>query len=245
MAKFMSGDYANGKDAATILQPHEHPATLQPGQSGPRFPGLWSHDHGNKTGFINKVRGMSFAFTERFEAHIEFPGKLDLSDIGDEQAQYLRTREDAKVETSLLCEEVQIPGMTLANKELQLGNWTFYRNTNMGFLGNEINITFYSDADWNLRYVFERWMAHCVDPTSKQPAYANDQHGQVLINQLDKQNKIRGQWQLMECTPKVLNLVPLSMGAVSIARTTLIVSSGYWKSRAIDVDLNKLNTSIL
>ena len=48
------------------------------------------------------------------------------------------------------------------------------------------NITFYSDADWNLRYVFEAWMAHCVDPTSKQPAYANDQHGQILINQLDK-----------------------------------------------------------
>ena len=43
----------------------------------------------------------------------------------------------------------------------------------------------------------------------------------------------------MECTPKVLNLVPLAMGAVSIARTTLIISSAYWKSRAIDVDLNK------
>ena len=228
---FEGGDYANGKDAATILQPQ----ASNPGNPVGSF----------APGFINKVRKMSFAFTERFEAHIQFPGSLDLSNISDGTAQYLRTTKDAMIETSILCEEVQIPGMTLANKELQLGNWTFYRNTNMGFLGNEINITFYSDADWNLRYVFEAWMGHCVDTKSKQPAYANDQHGQVLINQLDKQNKICGQWQLMECTPKVLNLVPLSMGAVSIARTTLIVSSGYWKSRAIDVDLNKLNTSIL
>ena len=218
---FEGGDFSNGRQAGTILQ------SQQGGSSAP--------------GFINKVSNMSFAFTERFEAHIQFPGSLDLSPnaISDGAAQYLRTTEDATRETSLLCEEVQIPGMTLANKELQLGNWTFYRNTNMGFLGNEINITFYSDADWNLRYVFEAWMAHCVDPTSKQPAYANDQHGQILINQLDKQNKICGQWQLMECTPKVLNLVPLSMGAVSIARTTLIVSSGYWKSRAIDVNLGR------
>ena len=216
---FEGGDFSNGRQAGTILQ------AQQGGSSAP--------------GFINKVSNMSFAFTERFEAHIQFPGSLDLGPgaISDGAAQYLRTTEDAMRETSILCEEVQIPGMTLANKELQLGNWTFYRNTNMGFLGNEINITFYSDADWNLRYVFEAWMAHCVDPTSKQPAYANDQHGQILINQLDKQNKICGQWQLMECTPKVLNLVPLSMGAVSIARTTLIVSSGYWKSRAIDVNL--------
>ena len=220
---FEGGDFSNGRQAGTILQ------AQQGGSSAP--------------GFINKVSNMSFAFTERFEAHIQFPGSLDLSPnaISDGTAQYLRTTEDAMRETSILCEEVQIPGMTLANKELQLGNWTFYRNTNMGFLGNEINITFYSDADWNLRYVFEAWMAHCVDPTSKQPAYANDQHGQILINQLDKQNKICGQWQLMECTPKVLNLVPLSMGAVSIARTTLIVSSGYWKSRAIDVNLNGTN----
>ena len=32
---------------------------------------------------------------------------------------------------------------------------------------------------------------------------------------------------------------PLAMGAVSIARTTLIISSAYWKSRAIDVNLNE------
>ena len=165
---FEGTDYSNGKAAATVLQ---------------RSP---NDNQGLKPGFINKVRGMDFAFTERFEAIVRFPGSLDLSGISDGAAQYLRSTPEAELETSILCEEVQIPGMTLANKELQLGNWTFYRNTNMGFLGNEINITFYSDADWNLRYVFEAWMGHCVDPTSKQPAYANDQHGQILINQLDK-----------------------------------------------------------
>ena len=228
-----AGDYKNGNAAMTMLR----------GKFDPRG--------GNQPGFMGKVGRMSFAFTERFEAHIRFPGTLNnaegnnLKGIGDGAAQHLRTNKDAEMEAALLCEEVQIPGMTLANKELQLGNWTFYRNTNMGFLGNEINITFYSDADWNLRYVFERWMAHCIDPTSKRVRYADEQHGTILINQLDKQDRICGQWELMECTPKVLNLVPLSMGSVSIARTTLIVSSGYWKTRAIDVDLGPVDPKAL
>ena len=50
---------------------------------------------------------------------------------------------------------------------------------------------------------------------------------------------ITAQWELMEVTPKVLNLVPLAWGGVSMARTTLIIASNYWRSRAIDVDLQK------
>tara|TARA_B100001113_G_scaffold59226_1_gene44723 strand:- start:5877 stop:6542 length:666 start_codon:yes stop_codon:yes gene_type:complete len=217
----IDSNYQNGDAAMTMLQPKR----LGSGEFG----------SSSQLGFINKVRTMPMAFTERFEAHVKFPQALDLEMPGQSTTDIGL----ASNECALLCEEVQIPGMVLSNKEQQYGNWVFYRNTNMGFLGNEINITFYSDVDWNLRYVFERWMSHCVNATSKQVRFPDDQFGEILINQLDKEGNIRGQWQLMEATPKVLNLVPLSMGAVSIARTTLIVSSAYWKSRAIDVDLNK------
>ena len=44
---------------------------------------------------------------------------------------------------------------------------------------------------------------------------------------------------LHEVTPKVLNLIPLSMGAVGVVRTTLIVSATYWESKAIEVNLGK------
>ena len=175
-----AGDYSNGKAAMTMLR----------GKFDPRG--------GNQPGFMSKVGNMSFAFTERFEAHVTFPATLDKAEnannlkgignagqgapLGWQGGQHLRTTADASMEAALLCEEVQIPGMTLANKELQLGNWTFYRNTNMGFLGNEINITFYSDADWNLRYVFERWMAHCIDPTSKRVRYAEASKKECYFN---------------------------------------------------------------
>ena len=82
---FEGGDFSNGKQAGTILQPQRgRQLTTQ------------------TPGFINKVRGMSFAFTERFEAHIQFHGSLDLSNISDGTAQYLRTTQDAMLETSIL-----------------------------------------------------------------------------------------------------------------------------------------------
>ena len=209
----VDSNYQNGSDAISVLNP----------------------DGSGKPAALPVFAAMSPAYTERFEAHVTFPGSMTASinelGYGDKSL--------TEMQCALLCEEVQIPGMTLSNKELNLGNWQFYRNTNIGFLGNEINITFYTDAEWQLRHVFEKWMDHCVSANSKQVAWPDDSFGEILVNQLDKQGKIRAQWQLMECTPKVLNLVPLAMGAVSIARTTLIISSAYWKSRAIDVDLNK------
>ena len=209
----IDGNYQNGSDAISVLNP----------------------DGSGKPAALPVFAAMSPAYTERFEAHVKFPGSMleSINELG------YGDKKLVEMQCALLCEEVQIPGMTLSNKELNLGNWQFYRNTNIGFLGNEINITFYTDAEWQLRHVFEKWMDHCVSATSKEVAWPDDSFGEILVNQLDKQGKIKAQWQLMECTPKVLNLVPLAMGAVSIARTTLIISSAYWKSRAIDVELNK------
>jgi len=209
----IEGNYQNGDIALSTLNP----------------------DSTGRPAALPVFAAMSPAYTERFEAHVTFPTSMSqsINDLG------YGDKGLTEMQCALLCEEVQIPGMTLSNKELNLGNWQFYRNTNIGFLGNEINITFYTDAEWQLRHVFEKWMDHCVSANSKEVAWPDDSFGEILVNQLDKEGKIRAQWQLMECTPKVLNLVPLAMGAVSIARTTLIISSAYWKSRAIDVELNK------
>jgi hypothetical protein len=182
------------------------------------------------TSFMSEIRRRQLARSERFEVQVSFPpsmsgeGKSDRELVSD---------------FSIYCEEVQIPGMVLTNKEFNLGPWTHYRNNNIGFLGNEINLTFYCDVDWRLREQFERWMAHCVDPTSKQVAYPADTWGRVTIASLDMKDRYRKAWVLHEVTPKVLNLIPLSMGNSGIARATLIVSAAYWESTAITVGIGK------
>jgi hypothetical protein len=181
------------------------------------------------TSFQQTIYNKQLARTERFECQFNFP--LSVRTAFDNP----RIAEDA----TIMCEEVQIPGMALANKEFNVGPWTHYRNTNMQFLGQEINFTFYTDVNWEQREVFEQWFAATVDPTSKQSYWPSDTWGSVSINAMDLQDNYRRSWVLHEVTPKVLNLQPMSMGSVGVVRTTLIVSATYWNSNYIRVDLGE------
>ena len=189
------------------------------------------------TSFQQTIYNTQLARTERFECQFNFP--LSVRTAFDNT----RISENC----TIMCEEVQIPGMALANKEFNVGPWTHYRNTNMQFLGQEINFTFYTDINWEQREVFEQWFAATVDPTSKQSYWPSDTWGSVSINAMDMQDNYRRSWVLHEVTPKVLNLQPMSMGSVGVVRTTLIVSATYWNSNYIRVDLgeNEISDEIL
>tara|TARA_B100000287_G_C20620478_1_gene775760 strand:+ start:176 stop:991 length:816 start_codon:yes stop_codon:yes gene_type:complete len=176
--------------------------------------------------FLSTIMQTQLARTERFECQFYFPEDVTNAFPG-------RMSEGA----TLMCEEVQIPGMALANKEFNVGPWTHYRNTNMQFLGQEINFTFYTDTNWSLRQVFEKWFSMTVDPTSKESYWPRDTWGKISINAMDLQDNYRRSWVLHEVTPKVLNLQPMSMGSVGVVRTTLIVSATYWDSNYIRVDM--------
>ena len=181
------------------------------------------------------------AWTERFECVFKLPNTLNsfIANLDDPEGMNL-TCSDQEWYMTMLCEEIQIPGMVIQNKEVPIGAWNFMRNSNVNFLGNEINITWLTDVDWQLRHIFEAWIGHCVDPNSKQIAFPDDQYGEVWINMLSKaEDKVITTWEVMEVTPKVLNLVPVASGATSIARTTLIISSNYWRSKAVDINLGK------
>ena len=204
--------------------------------------------------FRQELKKRPLQRSERFEVSMTIPEKVMEGQAID--------REIAR-DIELFCEEVQIPGMVVENKEINLGPWKFYRNTNVGFLGQEINMTFLTDENWGLRSVFESWIAACVDTTGKQVSYLDDISAEIQIKAISLGNKsneaivaggaagpldqgvVNKQWTLHECTPKVLNLQPLSMGTTSVVRTTLIISSAYWESTAvvgapgIDVRLGK------
>jgi len=179
------------------------------------------------TSFQQTIYNKQLARTERFECQFNFPHAVRTSFHNS------RIAENA----TIMCEEVQIPGMAMANKEYNVGPWTHYRNTNLQFLGQEINFTFYTDTNWELRELFENWFAMTVDPTSKQSYWPNDTWGTISINAMDLQDNYRRSWVLHEVTPKVLNLQPMSMGSVGVVRTTLIVSATYWDSNYIEVDM--------
>ena len=184
--------------------------------------------------YLSQAATRTFARAERFEVAFNVEalvqnnkmngGNLEKR-IGQGAASYL-----LEPDVSLFCEEVQIPGMILSNKEFNIGAWTFFRNTKVGFLGNEINFTFVTPNDWDLRGFFEQWIKECADTTSQELGYIDAVTTTIDIKCLDLQDNVTKSWTLYEAMPKVLNLVPLSSGTTSAIRNTLIVSAAYWES---------------
>ena len=171
-----------------------------------------------------KKRGIARA--ERFEVEFNVAG------ISSEalKSRLPTSSGDLQKSVTLFCEEVQIPGMILSNKEFNIGPWTFFRNTKIGFLGNEINFTFVTTEDWDLRGFFEQWMKECASTHSQELGYIDDITTTVEIKSLDLQGNVKKSWTLYEAMPKVLNLVPLSSGTTSAIRNTLIISAAWWES---------------
>lgn len=177
--------------------------------------------------YIEDIKTRTFARADRFEV------TFNLNELGT-NGQFSRRKGASvysKIKTAqLYCEEVQIPGMILSNKEFNIGPWTFFRNTKVGFLGNEINFTFLTTNDWELRSFFENWISACADTNSQELGYIDDITCTIDIATLDLQDNVTKRWRLYEAMPKVLNLVPMSSGTVAPIRNTLIVSAAYWES---------------
>ena len=174
------------------------------------------------------LKKRTFARAERFEVQFALVNLLQKSNGIAKKLN--ASAASLETDVALFCEEVQIPGMILSNKEFNIGPWTFFRNTKVGFLGNEINFTFLTDNDWNLRGLFEHWIDACASVQSQQLGYLDDISTEITISALDMQDNVKKEWKLYECMPKVLNLVPLSSGTTSAIRTTLIISAAYWEA---------------
>lgn len=178
--------------------------------------------------YREELKKRTFARAERFEVQFALVNLLQKSNGIAEKLN--ASAASLETDVALFCEEVQIPGMILSNKEFNIGPWTFFRNTKVGFLGNEINFTFLTDNDWNLRGLFEHWIDACASVQSQQLGYLDDISTEITISALDMQDNVKKEWKLYECMPKVLNLVPLSSGTTSAIRTTLIISAAYWEA---------------
>ena len=179
--------------------------------------------------YIEDIKDRTFARADRFEVTFNL-GEIKNRKVGMNMGRGGRAIAGPIKTAQLYCEEVQIPGMILSNKEFNIGPWTFFRNTKVGFLGNEINFTFLTTNDWELRSFFEEWISACADTNSQELGYIDDITCTIDIATLDLQDNVTKKWRLYEAMPKVLNLVPMSSGTVAPIRNTLIVSAAYWES---------------
>lgn len=170
----------------------------------------------NLNEFKTQVLGSNVARTERFETQITFPGQI------------IQTEKDRTM--SLMCEECNIPGLSALVKPHRINNWTYYRTTNLDFLGTEAVFTFVEKDNWLVRSRLEEWLTHMVNPETKEVKFPQDIEGEIRINTLDVQDNIVASWLLKGAIPKIINIQPLAHNSPGVLRTTATFSFTNWES---------------
>ncbi len=169
--------------------------------------------------FRASVFDANVARTERFEIEINFPPGIN------------NTEADRVV--SIMCEECNIPGIANSMKPHRINNWTFYRNTNMDYMGTEAVFTFIERQEWDIRSRIEQWLSWNVNPITKEVKFPNDTEGQIAIHTLDMEDKVTANWYLYGATPKIINIQPLANNSPGVVRTTVTFSFNRWSSGVI------------
>ena len=167
--------------------------------------------------FFSEIRSQYTPRSDRFEVVFNVPRAL-------------LNRANAR-QLSLYCEEAQIPGLAATNLPVKIGAWTEYRTQNVEFLTTEMSFTFIIDEKWRVREVFEEWIALAGDPNSKEVGYYDNYVSTIDIKSLSVDNDVLAEWTLVDATPKIINLTPVSWGNAGLIRMSVSFSARSWYKR--------------
>jgi hypothetical protein len=170
--------------------------------------------------FFSEIRSQYTPRSDRFEVVFNVPRAL-------------LNRANAR-QLSLYCEEAQIPGLAATNLPVKIGAWTEYRTQNVEFLTTEMSFTI--DEKWRVREVFEEWIALAGDPNSKEVGYYDNYVSTIDIKSLSVDNDVLAEWTLVDATPKIINLTPVSWGNAGLIRMSVSFSARSWykRNRAVE-----------
>ena len=167
--------------------------------------------------FFSEIRSQYTPRSDRFEVVFNMPRAL-------------LNRANAR-QLSLYCEEAQIPGLAATNLPVKIGAWTEYRTQNVEFLTTEMSFTFIIDEKWRVREVFEEWISLAGDPNSKEVGYYDNYVSTIDIRSLSVDNDVLAEWTLVDATPKIINLTPVSWNNAGLIRMSVSFSARSWYKR--------------
>jgi len=177
----------------------------------------------NINDFRAHIRGSFTPRSDRFEVLINFPQPV--RDI-IQRPDFSRNGPDGMF--SLRCEECQIPGLAATTLPVKFGTWTEYRAQNVEFLSQEVPFTFVMDSRWSVREAFEAWINLCSNMVNKEVEFQDNVKSEMHVKALDLQDKVIGHWKFWDCTPKLINLTPMSWSNNNLVRGSVTMVAKYW-----------------
>jgi hypothetical protein len=129
---------------------------------------------------------------------------------------------------SLLCDEVTVPGMTLASNTV----FTFGESREVVYnrTFEPANFTFMVDINSNVMNFFRNWMDNIIDPKTRLTKYYDTYAtpSKVVIQHLNAEKQPVYSVTLHEAFPKSLNSYTLSNAGKDVLRYSVTMNYKYW-----------------
>lgn len=181
------------------------------------------------TKFISEIKSRGLARTNSFEVTMSMPGS---SSSGDRLI-------------SLFCDATNLPGLNIATtpsrsygEERQLPYEPTY---------DPVTLSFYVDADMEVKMAFERWMGSIVNPNTREIMYYNDFVREVKIKMINRDyesilqseqlsdrvfEEVASPYEvtLYEAYPKSIGSIQLDSNSRDVMKINVTMQYKYWRS---------------
>lgn len=165
--------------------------------------------------FINQIKYKGLARVNRYEVIVPFPVAIRMG-----TAQEL---------ANLFCDSVNLPGMTLASTPSR----TFGETREMPYekLYENVQLSFYVDADLALKSAFERWMRLIYDSEGRTFGYYRDYIKDIDVYVTSVNNNTPSyKITLFEAYPKAINTIQLDAAGRDVMKMTITIQYKYFLS---------------
>jgi len=139
------------------------------------------------------------ARTNRFEVQINLPLALQVAYEGQK-------------DLNIRLESVSFPGKNIRTVTNENVYGPTYEMAQGLTYGEEISMSFLLQNTHDQRWIFNSWQDMIISPTTYDAAYYNDYVSQMLVFQLDEQDKISAGILIKDVFPKTLGAIEMNVG---------------------------------
>lgn len=170
------------------------------------------------TQFISKVKTGGLARSNRYAVGMTLPqahpGAPNLKSI------------------LLFCDQISLPGANYSTVQ----NRTFgeFRELPYEKLYDQITLSFYVDANMEVKKLFDDWQNIISNPVTRTYYYYDDYKTDITIEVQDTQDKKRYAVKLYECYPKSVGNVQLDYSSRDVMKLSVGIQYKYWEATPVE-----------
>lgn len=145
----------------------------------------------------------------------------------------------------LFCDQAQLPGLNYST--IQNRTYGEFREVPYEKLFDTTSFSFYVDADFKVKQLFDEWLGGIQNPVTRNFNYYKNYTTNLVIEVQDLNDKTRYEMTLWECYPKNIGSVQLDTAGKDVMKVQVTMQYKYWTATPVEQldDGQKIPTALI